>query len=241
MRSFVLLLLLVGLSLTTKAQDMPTFPFLTVTGEAELKVEPDMVNISFHVIAFDKASEPALAQVNETANFVTEFLLKSGVKKKQITAFNISKDAKRNRDRETYQDLDILGYQVTQRFKVELTNLKKFEDIVNQLLVTDRIENFNFDFDVSNRKSLEAKLVRQAGKDARARAKDMAAGMSVELRSVYAIFEDGRGGLFNVGFDMEYGVERFEMRAERKRTATLNPPEFIELRRQIKVIFKIED
>ena len=98
-----LILLMAVFVCAAQAEDIPSFPFLTVKGEAELKVEPNKVDIEFRVIAFDKMSSNALAQVNETAHDITAFLINSGVSKKQISAYNISKDAKRNRHRESYQ------------------------------------------------------------------------------------------------------------------------------------------
>ena len=220
------------------AENLPTFPFLTVTGMAEMKVEPNKVNIEFRVIAFDKVSSSALAKVNDTAHDITEFLISSGISKKHISAYNISKDAKRNRHRESYQDLEILGYQVQQIFKVELLDIDKFEDVVNRLLVTDNLEGLNLSFDTSERQHLEEKLVAKAGKDAKKRAKNLAKGVGVDILSVFAVYEEGRGGRFNSGFDMER-VAAFNQRSPR--SASLNPPQFITLKKAIKVMYKIED
>jgi len=220
------------------AEDLPTFPFLTVTGEAELKVEPNKVDIEFRVIAFDKNSDKALQQVNQTAHDITQFLLDEGISKKHISAYNISKDAKRNRHRESYQELEILGYQVQQIFNVELLNLEAFDEVVNRLLVTDNIEGLNLTFDTTDRQKLEEKLVAKAGKDARKRANNLAKGVGVDILSVFAVYEEGRGGRFNSGFDMERAAA---YSLHKPQAASLNPPQFIILKKAIKVMYKIED
>jgi len=228
--------------MTVAAESLPSFPFLTVTGEAEMRVEPDKVDLEFRVLAFDKESANALQQVNRTAAYIHEFLLNEGVNKEQIRAYSISKDAKRNRHRESYQELEILGYQVQQLFKVELKRLDKFETIVNRLLNTNHVEGLNMNFDVQSRTKLETKLMAQAAKDAKQRAKLMASGMGVELLSVFAIFEDGRELAFNSGFDMSYRDRRVEaFSAKDGRQATFSLPQFVKLQRKLRVIYKIED
>lgn len=217
------------------AEAMPDFPFINVSGQASLKVEPNKVDISFTILSFDKNAEVALDNVGAASQKVMKYLLGEGLQSKQITSYNVSKDSKRARDRDTYQSLEILGYELKQRFEVELLDLDKFESIVNTLLQTQYVEGLSMNFGHTERKSYMRELTKKAGSDAKQKAQDLAAGVGVELGSVFAVNESGRDMNLSAGFNMKAS----HVAEMRMRKPVFNLPEFIELQKSIQVMYRI--
>lgn len=237
---FLALLTLLFLSATSAAQSMPSFPFITVTGEAEVKVAPDTVTLNFQVMEFNKSAELAMDTVAKRGAEVVELAKKNGLTREQIESYAIDKQVRRNRDSSS-GNMDIIGYEVTQRFTLDIDGLDTYEAMMNQLMRMDNTSGLNASFDISNRQEVMTSLVARAGADARARANNLAAALGTQVKSVYAITEDA-------GFDhfmARFGVsteqyKNFSMAADRAGSFDLFAPETITLNKRINVIFKIK-
>lgn len=137
-------------SLSSPASPLPDFPFVAVTGSASQQVAPDQARLTFSLSTFDQNSEVAQARLNNTANAVLALLKKHGVAQAQITAFELDKSEKRRRD-EHYNQLDVLGYDLSRRFSVRLDDLSVYPALMAQLYALNGVHNLSTEFDISTR------------------------------------------------------------------------------------------
>lgn len=171
------------------AGDVPNFPYLIASGSAEIKVQPDSAKISFSVTEFNKDAKEASLKVFKQGQAVLAIAKELGIPKEQVTSSEYTKATKRKRD-DHYNDLDILGYDVSQDYTIEINNIAQYSVLADQLLKLGNLENIRTSFDVSNRLVIEGDLLKQATKDAKKRANDLAEGMGVKVISVYALSQD---------------------------------------------------
>lgn len=230
---------LLAFSLTASAQSMPDFPFITVTGEAEVEVAPDTVTVNFQVMEFNKSAELAMDTVAERGAEVLKLAKEHGLTHEQIESYAIDKQVRRNRENMN-GNMEIIGYEVTQRFSLDIDGLETYEKLMNKLMRMDNTTGLNASFDISNREEVMTSLVAKAGADARARADNLAAALDAKIKSVYAITEDAGFDNFMARFGVsaeKYG--NISMAADRGRSFDLFAPETITLSKRINVIFKI--
>lgn len=240
MKKPIVLILSCLLSVSVMAADLPKFPFVTASGTAEKKAAPDMATVHLSILAFEKESDLALKVVNDTATQAIQVLTQHGVSKDKIEATDIRKNTIRKRDSE-YNNLEILGYEVSRSMVIKLDNLAQYSDIMGKLIGTNNVSGVRADFDVSNRKELEAELMAIAGADAKEKASAMANGLNAKIHSVYAISQ-GSFGTFNVDF----GAGAMKTMAFRSAEGAgayetiMFAPETITVEQSINVIFRIK-
>ena len=232
------------------AGDVPSFPYLIVSGSAEIKVQPDTAKISFSVTEFNKDAKEASLKVFKQGQAVLAIAKELGIPQEQVTSSEYTKNTKRKRD-DQYNYLDILGYDVSQDYTIEINKIAQYSVLADQLLKLGNIANIRTSFDVSNRLAIEGDLLKQATKDAKKRANDLADGMGVKVISVHALSQD-----FSLSsYQAVFGVRDYS-------GVTNAPPDFvpppsldfvpdsagsnmfvpktIELRTSVNVVFKIK-
>ena len=233
-------ILLAALALEISASNLPDFPFVTVTGESIKKIEPNEVTLGFSVITFDKSASMAKNTLDESSNQVVKILTKHKVSMKDITSFEINKNARRSRDKE-YNDLAILGYEFTQRFEVTINNLSKYSDITNELLAVSHVERFESRFDSTKREEVEIELIKNAAQKAKLKAEQMAIGLNVKLGSVFAFNDTGSFSSFFATFGIRSEARAYAMQSMRRDTTNIFVPQYIEIRKNINVIYKLKN
>lgn len=241
MNKIVVLILSCLISLSATAADLPNFPFVVANGTAEKKIKPDMATVHLSIMAFEKESDLALKTVNLTTTQVGDILTKHGVRKENIEATDINKSTTRRRDPE-FNALEILGYEVTRSMTIKLDNLAQYPEIMGNLISTNNVSGVRADFDISNRKAVEAELIAMAGADAREKATAMADGLGSKIQSVFAIsqvssFGDfvadfGGGAVRNMAFKTADGAGSYE--------TIMFAPETITVGQTINVMFRIK-
>jgi uncharacterized protein YggE len=222
---------------------------LIVSGSAEIKVQPDSAKISFSVTEFNKDAKEASLKVFKQGQAILAIANELGIPKEQVTSSEYRKTTKRKRD-DHYNDLDILGYDVSQDYTIEINKIAQYSTLADQLLKLGNLENIRTSFDISNRQALEGDLLKQATKDAKRRANNLADGMGVKVISVHALSQD-----FSLSsYQSVFGVRDY--------SGVMAPPEFapppsldfvpdsagsnmfvpktIELRTSVNVVFKIK-
>jgi uncharacterized protein len=160
---------------------------MVVAGDAKIEVAPEQATIKLHVVAFEKDSETAVATVQQQVARVLEILESFAVPADAITSFSLRKDVERAR--QDYRDLEILGYYVSRRVEADLADLSQFGELIAALAGLENVSQVEAEFDIKNREDIEAELTRQAAKDARRKAQNMAEAMDVSLGQVHAISE----------------------------------------------------
>lgn len=241
MNKTVVLILSCLMSFSAMAADLPSFPFVVANGVAEKKVAPDIATIHLSILAFEKESELALKATNDTTTKVTQILAEYGVGDDKIEATDIRKNTIRKRDSE-YNALNILGYEVSRSLTIRLDNLTQYSDIMGNIIGTNNVSGVRAEFDVSNRKALEAELVAIAGADAKEKANAMAKGLGTTVRSVYAISQSSS---FN-NFIADFGATSMQSMVLSRAAGggsyetLMFAPETITLEKTLNVMFRIK-
>ncbi|NVK25487.1 MAG: SIMPL domain-containing protein [Gammaproteobacteria bacterium] len=241
MKAFGIVLLAL-LSLPVFSSPIPDFPFVTVTGESTRKVTPDQAKIQLQVLVFDKQAATAHNLLNETVDKVLNVLEQHQVATHHIVSFEIDKRTKRARNSKSYEDLEILGYEFSQRFEITLNILTYYSDITAGLNRINNVVNISSQFDVSNRDDITIELIAEAGHKAKTKAKQLAAGLGVKIDSVFAINDSGSYQSFFATFGLNtqsYEFSRAEGMAFQVQSMFI--PEFIEISKSVNVVYKLED
>ncbi len=236
-----LLIVLTVFFQTTANANTPDFPFLTVTGEAELNIAPDKATLTFSLLAVDEKADKALTTVTNRSVEIVKYLTSKKIKKKEIESYQITKNAIRERG-QNYNELQIKGYEVTQNFKITLNDLEQFTAILEKLLSLQNVEHINTQFDVKDRKSFEEKLVIKAGNDAYERASRLAKSVGAKIESVYAINDQQSYSDYVTRFNLNDNYSNVAMRMSEGKVGARGEffiPQEITVNRQVHVIYKI--
>lgn len=238
----VTLLFLGWLLPSASAADWPQFPFVHVEGEATMDVRPDKATIRVRMTSFHSESEIGLETLQVQLTSAIDVLARAGVPEDRITGFDLQKKVVRSTDG-NQNELQILGYDFSREFQVELTDLDEFTALVAELMAIDNVAAVNADFDVENRDEIESNLVRLAGEDAQRQANQLARNMDASIESVFAISESP---IAVVGRAFRLTSDSYTVMGERpsKRglfTSTIFVPQTIELRKSVNVLFKLKE
>ncbi|NOX68062.1 MAG: SIMPL domain-containing protein [Gammaproteobacteria bacterium] len=137
--------------------------------------------------------------------------------------------------------MEIVGYHVSRRLKVELLDISQFATLVAEIAKLDNVSSLDADFDVTNRDSVELKLMNEAGVDARRIAENMVHGMSRTVGRVFAISKSSiRSSVATFAFDVRANYPAAMMRMSADYQETIFEPSTIELRQSIHVMFELE-
>lgn len=224
------------------ASSLPDFPFLLSTGEARLEVQPDLVNVSLTIEDFDKEPENALSTIKTTGGELVQLITEHGVKSDDISSYQVDKRIRRSRGK-SYEDLEILGYEFSQRLNFTLYGIKRYPELLEKILKIKNIDGINASFDISNREDQEAKLVSMASSNAKSNATQLSDGMGVSLGSIYALTQDSHFGSFFAQFGLK--KEDFDFRGPPPQDNPgsrlgLFAPKTITLYKTIHVVYKIK-
>lgn len=173
---------------TATASPLPDYPFVFVSGSADVKLPPDTCQISLQITVRDKNSTNGLQTVETRSAEVLALLAKNEVKKEDIVAYEISKDILR--DKEKQDHFEFLGYEITRRMEFTLHDLKQYEPIMAALLTLPDVTDTMTSFDRTDRKTVEARLTTQAVADARAKAELLAQAAGQRIAKLRAISQN---------------------------------------------------
>ena len=249
-----LLIFFLLLAYEATASDLPEFPFVYATGEAEAEVAPDTARMTFRVSAFEKKPERALVVVEERSRELVPLFTKYSVDKKDVEAFELNKNTVRRTRNET--ELEILGYETERTFLVTFRNLEKYNSLVATLFALKNVSDIRTEFDSSKRRTVEAELVGRASAKAREQAEVLARGFGHSTLSVFAVTTvdtafTSLGSIFGMGhqyrtyYRMRPAKEEPPARISRAKSATLPAstifvPSAIKLQKSVAAIFKLK-
>ncbi|MBT3405067.1 SIMPL domain-containing protein [archaeon] len=162
----------------------PAFPqtnTVTGTGEASIKVTPDIVGVYFNVETSGTTSKEAKDANSEIVDGLITELLKQGFERKQIQTQNFN----------IYEDYDWTngqripkGFKATHSIKVELSseNSEKIGEIIDAGVDAGaRISYINFELSQELQNTHKAEAMKLAAQDAKTKANAIAEGLSEKL------------------------------------------------------------
>ena len=167
---------------------------------------PDVARVSFQIKAFDEVSTNVLAVIESRSFETLVILATNGVKKDDIVGFEVEKDVVNNRDKETFKNLQIIGYSMNRRIEFTLRDLSKYDPIISGLLRTPNVSNIKTEFNRTDVTNVEEKLLSDAVADARHKANLIAKGTQQRIKSVKAVSQQG---FYNLGEAFGVGNQKF--------------------------------
>ena len=232
MRSKLFLMTLVGITLWShpaNAEDKART--ITVTGEAEVKIEPDRIFLTIEAESSNRELVKAKEQTDEIVRGALAMLKKNGVDPKDVQTGRVSISPR-------YEYVDnrqkFAGYTATNGLNIMLKDLSRFDALYGDLLESGVNNVSSIRFSSSKQKEYEEQARLEAIKDAKQKAESMAAVLGERV---------GRPQSIQAQLAPEYPTPmRYAMAADMKGGAqpTIAPGE-ISIRASVAVAFELED
>lgn len=186
------LALLPALSLSSfavRAADLPTYPFIHVSGEGFVMAAPDMGEIDFEVSAFDADPAAAVAVIQARVEEIRALLIEhSGPPEGDSAAGMEVQDMRKEMRKSANPDPAATPeYDIRSSVHIVVRDLTKWRPIMQALLEKRNIDRMSTTFGKSDRLKVEQELTAAAIKDALRRAEGMAAGFGKKVGPVTAI------------------------------------------------------
>jgi len=220
--------------------DLPDFPFVSVTGTADKDVPPSYANISVQTFVYDTSSAVAMNHNSRALERVYDLLKQYEVDQETVKATDINKRERRRRDGQR-ENLEIAGYEVSRRLSFQLSELSRYAELVNALNAIDFVTAVDGRFDTSERNAVERELQAEASKSSRTKADHLAQSLGVDIDSVYGISQDR---------NFHYGTARFAYYdrpasalyapGDNPKSMVLLVPKSITLSQQVNVLYRLK-
>jgi uncharacterized protein YggE len=175
--------------IAVRAADLPTYPFIHVSGEGFVMVAPDMGEIDFDVSAFDADPAVAVALIQTRVEEIRALLVEhSGPPEGDSAAGAEVQDMRKEMRKSANPDPAASPeYDIRSSVHIVVRDLTKWRPIMQALLDMKNIDHMSTTFGKSDRLKVEEELTAAAIKDALRRAEGMAAGFGKKVGPVTAI------------------------------------------------------
>jgi uncharacterized protein YggE len=184
----VLGLILAATSAVAGPMDAKT---IVVAGFAQQSVRPDFATVRIGVINTDKSSTVALDTNNALMRKVLDAIKAEGIPAPaiQTTDFVIRAVHPARHGENAYGDDETVttGYSVVNTFTVTITDLKKIGKVIDSATRAGANMSGAVNFEVTDRRGLEAKLLAEAVRDARHNAEIMATAENARVGKLIAV------------------------------------------------------
>jgi uncharacterized protein len=233
-KAIALVAVLAALAMAAPVEKTPRT--LTVTGTAEVSVQPDICYVSFGVETIDKHSARDAYRTNSALmNAVTAAVKAAGIEAKDIQTARFSVTPSYRYEEKTGKRL-FEGYRVSQQIDVKVHDLEKVSGVLDAGIEAGATEIGSVSFTVENPKRYTAEARLEAARAAQAKAQTMAEVMGVKLGKPTSITESEPNN-WNGLYAQANTVMRDE--ASAVDTPSLQPGE-VKLTRTVYVTFEIE-
>jgi len=194
-KAITLVVVLAALAMAAPVEKTPRT--LTVTGTAEVAVQPDICRVSFGAETTNKQSAREGYRTNAALmNAITAAVKAAGIEAKDIQTSRFSvAPSYRYEDKTRKRIFD--GYVVSQQIDVKVHDLEKVSAVLDAGIEAGATEIGSVTFTVENPKRYTAEARMEAARAAQAKAQTMAEVMGVKLGKPTSITESEPGGYGN--------------------------------------------
>ena len=190
-----LVVVLAALAMAAPVEKTPRT--LTVTGTAEVSVQPDICYVSFGAETVNKRSARDAYRTNSVLmNAITAAVKAAGIEAKDIQTAQFSVTPSYRTEEKTGKRL-FDGYAVSQQIDVKVRDLEKVSAVLDAGIEAGATEIGSVSFTVENPKRYTADARMEAARAAQAKAQTMAEVMGVTLGKPTSITESEPGGYGN--------------------------------------------
>ena len=225
------------LPLTSTAAELPSYPFIHVSGYGSAVVMPDVGTVEFEIAAQDLDPAAALTIVEARIEEIRVLMQQLGVAPADLEMRDIRRDIKRG------EQPGAPFHELRSSVKLTVRNLANWKMLVQPLLDKPNLDGFMTGFDSSERGRIEIELMGDAIKMARRKADGIAAGFG---RKVGAVSGVSTGELKNLTRAMNLSPMEFNnYRGNQERRPPADRAELvaltsIKLQQPVDVIFRIK-
>ncbi len=194
MKRILGMLFLLTLEVIVQAADAPE-RFVQVSGEGEVKVEPDIALTQVQIETTGKDLKQVEAENVRKSAAVLDTLKKLGVATSDIqtTSVQISPRYDYVNGRQQFRE-----YGASKSFSVKLRDLSAYGKVINGLIQAGVGSIGGVQFASSKQETLEAEARKKAALDAKTKAEALAAQLGVKMGKVISIVEEGGGNIGSV-------------------------------------------
>lgn len=170
--------------------EQPYARVITVNGEGELSMKPDMAIVNLSVVERAPTVEEVTQAGNEKMGSVVSFLKGLGIVEDDIKTTNYWLNPE-YRYPEEGGEPQIIGYSLNQNVRVEVKDLSKVEDVIDGAVGAGVNQTGQLSFEIDDDSEARATAREEAFKDAREKAEAMAKAAGVRLGRVVTFNESG--------------------------------------------------
>jgi len=169
------------------AATFPDTEHIYVTGEGEVKVEPDIAEIDVTIGRLYDELRSAKSDVDTRTSDVVKLAIRLGVAKEDIraTQLHINPEYERDRDKRILQ-----GYEVSRDITITLKDLTKYRELIQGLVDAGITEINDIAMSSTNIDALKAQALSKAIQVARKKAEVIAEQFNAEVSGVFSISEE---------------------------------------------------
>lgn len=180
----------VGLAGLALAQDRA--PTLTVTGQGQISVVPDMAVISMGVVHVADTARDAMAQVSTDAQALLDVLADAGVEDRDVQTAQLRVNPVRSNGASTPRG--ITGFEAQTRVSARLRDLERVGTVLDRVLEAGGNTFGGLQFEVQDPATAEAEARAAAVRDAMEKAAQLSAAAGLTLGPILLIKEGGISG-----------------------------------------------
>jgi len=235
MRNTIAALALCVMSVACSAQasgtNLPSHPFVSTSGKAQLWMRPDIGEVKFEAGAQDASSEAAAAQLQELSASAMQLLAEHGVQVADIESYEIEKKTV------PVEAGQPPVYSMGRLFHARVRDLAQWPDLVARLVEMAHITSISSTFDRTDGDEINTQLMAAAADDARNKGNSLAKAFGRKLGPVVAI---ARGPLAQVGAPFVEQQAGRETRGTAPQTGKYSVPDSIAYSQTVNAIFVLK-
>ena len=192
----LLLSLLTGRSaLAQDAVKNPSVPHMTVTGQGDVKVKPDKMEVTIGVVMEDKSSQAAARASAEAAQRLQTAIKKAGVADKDVQTVNytvtpVYSDFLPAQPGVKQQSPHITGYRVYNQVRVIVRDLAKMSDVLDGATAAGSNTIEGIALGLEDQKAAEGQALELAVLDARRKADHLAKAAGTSILNILELSDN---------------------------------------------------
>ncbi|MDR0219387.1 MAG: oxidative stress defense protein [Enterobacteriaceae bacterium] len=184
---FAMMLAVGSLScVAASAAELPSVPYISTSGNATIKANPDMATLMIHVKVSQKSATDAKNKVDERVAKYFDFLKNHGIDKKDINAANIRTQPEYQYEQKTGKST-LTGYTAYRSVEVKVRKLDQLNSLLDGALKAGLNEIGSVQFSVADPQNYRDEARQKAIANAIQQATALAKGFNSKLGSVYSI------------------------------------------------------
>lgn len=174
-----------------RADTVPPMSTLTVTGQGQAEVAPDLATVSLGVTTQGSSAGAAMAANTAALSAVMDRLAASGIEARDIQTSNLSLNPDWLHSPDGSTAPRITGYTASNQVSVRVRDISRVGEVLDAVIADGANTLNGIAFGVQDDSALQDEARTEAVQDARSRAQTLAAAAGVQLKRIVSISESG--------------------------------------------------